>query len=104
VRAAYEMFGQIASRDGFVSGGAASVNHVERRLAAWPMFSDPPGCWMHRDGSESPMHWPTSRPLELAAFRFPRDDEVTSDAAVGRVYMVGMLSTGPRFVASSSIS
>jgi DNA-binding SARP family transcriptional activator/ABC-type glycerol-3-phosphate transport system substrate-binding protein len=101
IQGAYERFGEVAFGEGFVLGGSVSIIHIERELAAWPMFSDPPRCWLNRDGSESPEHWPKSRSVEMAAFPLPAVDPELSQAMTGRVYMIAMLTDRPevrRFV------
>jgi alpha-glucoside transport system substrate-binding protein len=95
VRDAYERFGQLAYGEGLVLGGSVSINHIERELAAWPMFTDPRQCWLHRDGSESRAAWPQANAVELGAFRFPPIDPQYSDALTGRVYMIAVLRDRP---------
>jgi DNA-binding SARP family transcriptional activator/ABC-type glycerol-3-phosphate transport system substrate-binding protein/energy-coupling factor transporter ATP-binding protein EcfA2 len=88
IRDAYERFGQLAYGEGYVLGGSVSIDHIERELAAWPMFTDPLQCWLHRDGSESRAAWPQARAVELRAFRFPAVDPQYSNALTGHVYMI----------------
>jgi ABC-type glycerol-3-phosphate transport system substrate-binding protein/energy-coupling factor transporter ATP-binding protein EcfA2 len=95
VRDAYERFGQVAYGEDHVLGGSVSINHIERELAAWPMFTDPLQCWLHRDGSESRAVWPQSSAVELGAFRFPAVDPQFSNALTGHVYMITVLHDRP---------
>lgn len=88
VRDAYERFGRVAYGEGFVLGDSVSINHIERELAAWPMFTDPLQCWLHRDGSVSRAAWPQASAVELGAFRFPAIDPQYSNALTGHVYMI----------------
>ena len=101
IQAAYRRFGEVAFGESFVLGGTASINHIEREIAAWPMFSDPPLCLLHRDGSESRLQWPQRDSPELAAFSFPTIDPEYGRAVVGRVYLITMIRDRPevrRFV------
>ena len=95
VRDAYKRFGQVAYGEGLPLGGSASINHIERELAAWPMFTDPVQCWLHRDSSESRAAWPLASAVELGAFRFPAVDPQYSDALTGHVYMITVLRDRP---------
>ena len=92
---AYERFGRIAYGEGFVLGDSVSINDIERELAAWPMFTDPLQCWLHRDGSESRAVWPQASEVALAAFRFPTIDPRYSNALTGHVYMITVLRDRP---------
>jgi alpha-glucoside transport system substrate-binding protein len=51
VLAAAETFGEVMFKDGYVLGGASSTPDVLFDDAPGPMFSDPPGCWLHRQAS-----------------------------------------------------
>ena len=95
VRDAYERFGQVAYGRGFVLGDSVSINHIERDLAAWPMFTDRRLCWLHRDGSESRAAWPQASEVKLGAFRFPAIDPQYSNALTGHVYMITVLRDRP---------
>jgi alpha-glucoside transport system substrate-binding protein len=46
-----EVFGQVMFTDGYVLGGAANTVNVSFQDAPLPMFTDPPGCMMHRQAS-----------------------------------------------------
>lgn len=95
VRDAYERFGHVAYGEELVLGGSDSINHIERELAAWPMFTDPPECWLHRDSSESRSAWPQSSAVKLGAFRFPAVDPQYTAALTGHVYMITVLRDRP---------
>jgi alpha-glucoside transport system substrate-binding protein len=51
IRQAAAMFGQIAFGEGFVSGGPGSISRRSFSDADDPMFSDPPGCWLHHQAT-----------------------------------------------------
>lgn len=48
---ALAMFGQVAFGDRFVRGGANSISRLNFGDAGDPMFSDPPGCWLHHQAT-----------------------------------------------------
>lgn len=101
VHDAFEQFGEIALGEGFVLGSSASITSVPRDLAAWPMLSQPPKCWLHRDGTESRAYLPMTGSTELAAFPLPAVNPEFSDTVTGRIYTVAVLSDRPevrRFV------
>jgi alpha-glucoside transport system substrate-binding protein len=101
VREAFQRLHEVAFGDGFVPGGATSIIYTPERLAAWPMFTDPPRCWLHRAGTESRADWPVGRSTELGAFPFPTVDLDYTEAITGRVYMIVVLRDRPevrRFV------
>jgi DNA-binding SARP family transcriptional activator/ABC-type glycerol-3-phosphate transport system substrate-binding protein len=101
VHDAFERFGEIALGEGFVLGSSASITSVPRNLAAWPMLSHPPKCWLHRDGTESRAYLPLTGSAEIAAFPLPAVNPDFSDTVAGRIYTVAVLSDRPevrRFV------
>jgi alpha-glucoside transport system substrate-binding protein len=51
VVAAFDKFGEIMFGDGFVIGGPANVAGITFQDSPLPMFSDPPGCVMLKQGS-----------------------------------------------------
>lgn len=64
---AIEDFGWFAKNDDYVQGGAGAVASTDFRDSPKPLFSTPPGCYMHRQASFIP------------AF-FPKDTKVGEDA------------------------
>jgi alpha-glucoside transport system substrate-binding protein len=50
VRAAFEAFGRVWQKDGNVRGGADGLINIPFGDAD-PMFDDPPGCYLHRQGN-----------------------------------------------------
>ena len=51
VKAAAETFGEVLFGEGFVAGGAAATADTMFADAPGPLFTDPPGCFMHRQAS-----------------------------------------------------
>jgi DNA-binding SARP family transcriptional activator/ABC-type glycerol-3-phosphate transport system substrate-binding protein len=101
VHDALRRFGEIALREELVLGGSASITSIPRDLAAWPMLSQPPKCWLHRDGTESRSSLPLTGSVEIAAFLLPAVNPDFSDTVTGRIYTVTVLSDRPevrRFV------
>jgi alpha-glucoside transport system substrate-binding protein len=58
IRQAMAMFGQVAFGDGFVRGGSDSISRLNFGNAGDPMFSDPPGCWLHHQATFMPEFLP----------------------------------------------
>ena len=54
VKRAAEMFGQISFGAGYVRNGPASINRINVLQVAQYMLSEPPGCWLHHQGSYLP--------------------------------------------------
>ncbi len=103
VRGAFSEFGSLAFRDRFVLGGVASAIRTPQDIAAWPMFLDPPTCWLHLGGATDRLSWPAGGSATLAAFPFPATDPAYSDEVRGRAYAVVVLHDRPevrRFVGS----
>ncbi|MGB5533004.1 MAG: extracellular solute-binding protein, partial [Acidimicrobiia bacterium] len=95
VHDAFQRFGEIALREDFVLGSSASITSIPRDLAAWPMLSQPPKCWLHRDGTESRATLPFTGSVEIAAFPLPAVNPAFSDTIAGRIYTVTVLSDRP---------
>jgi alpha-glucoside transport system substrate-binding protein len=51
VQTAFEYFGDIATNDEYVAGGTTGVLATNFGESPYPMFQDPPGCYMHRQAS-----------------------------------------------------
>jgi alpha-glucoside transport system substrate-binding protein len=54
VRRAFETSAQIWFNDAFVRGGRDAILNTFFIDALYPMFDNPPGCWLHRQGSFTP--------------------------------------------------
>ena len=103
VRGAFSDFGSLAFRDRFVLGGVASALRTPHDVAAWPMFLDPPACWLHLGGASDRLAWPAGGSATLAAFPFPATDPTYADEVRGRAYAVVVFHDRPevrRFVGS----
>jgi alpha-glucoside transport system substrate-binding protein len=101
VRDAFLTFGSVAFAAGSVRGGASSAIRTPEDLAAWPMFTEPPGCWLHMAGGTIRGSWPAGAAGALAAFPFPVVDPEHAGAVRGRAYAVVVFHDRPevrRFV------
>jgi alpha-glucoside transport system substrate-binding protein len=101
VRSAFQALGNLAFRDGYVLGGMASALRTPEAIAAWPMFVDPPQCWLHLAGGTDRVAWPAVGPASLAAFPFPAADPAYADEVRGRAFTLVVFSDRPevrRFV------
>jgi DNA-binding SARP family transcriptional activator/ABC-type glycerol-3-phosphate transport system substrate-binding protein len=95
VRAAFRRFDDLALSSGAVFGGLASAERTPQDLAAWPMFSDPPGCWLHLAGGTTRQAWPEDPPTPLAAFTVPDIDPAHPGTVRGRVFSVVVFHDRP---------
>jgi alpha-glucoside transport system substrate-binding protein len=100
-RGAFRELGDVAFRDGYVLNGAAAALHTPEELAAWPMFVDPPECWLHLAGGTARLSWPVGGSATLAAFPFPAADPAHADEVRGRAFSLVVFHDRPevrRFV------
>ena len=101
VRDAFVSFGSVAFAAGSVLGGVGSAIRTPEDLAAWPMFTDPPGCWLHLAGGTIRGSWPAGAAGALSAFPFPVVDPEYAGSVRGRAYAVVVFHDRPevrRFV------
>ena len=101
MRSAFRELGNLASRDGYLLGGAGAALHTPEELAAWPMFVDPPECWLHLAGGSARLAWPAGGSSVLGAFPFPAADPAYADEVRGRAFTVVVFHDRPevrRFV------
>jgi alpha-glucoside transport system substrate-binding protein len=80
VVAAFDTFGEILKADGFVLGGAENVAGVNFNDSPGPLFDDPPGCAMLKQGSfisnvfEDQPGYDDGESEEIGTFPFPSID------------------------------
>ena len=101
LRSAFQELGNLVLRDGYVLGGVTSVIRTPEAIAAWPMFVDPPACWLHLAGGTARVAWPAGGSTRLAAFPFPAADPAYADEVRGRAFSVVVFHDRPevrRFV------
>ena len=101
LRSAFQELGNLVLRDGYVLGGVTSVIRTPEAIAAWPMFVDPPACWLHLAGGTARVAWPAGGSTRLAAFPFPAADPAYADEVRGRALSVVVFHDRPevrRFV------
>ncbi len=70
---AIDLFGMFAKNDAWVSGGSAAVATTDFRDSPRGLFTVPPQCYMHRQGSFTPAFFPEGIELGVDAdfFYFP---------------------------------
>lgn len=70
---AIELFGTFAKNDDWVSGGASAVATIDFRDSPQGLFTVPPECYMHRQGSFTPAFFPegTELGVDVDFFYFP---------------------------------
>ena len=85
VKEAWELFGQIARNEDYVYGGTASVPTINFADSPSPMFNDPPGCYMHHQGSFAPHFFPEGLVgiWDYDFFPFPAIDPTYGPPMVG---------------------
>jgi alpha-glucoside transport system substrate-binding protein len=80
VVAALDTFGEILFGDGFVLGGAENIENIDFRDSPGPLFSEPPGCLMLKQGSFITNYFATQpeyedgEESEIGVFTFPTID------------------------------
>jgi len=80
VVAAFDKFGEILFGDGFVLGGAENIEQIDFRDSPGPLFTDPPGCLMLKQGSFIGNYFTTQpdytagEESEIGVFAFPTID------------------------------
>jgi alpha-glucoside transport system substrate-binding protein len=88
VKAAFDKFGELFFRDGFVLGGADNVSATDFRDGPLPMFNDPPLCLMHKQGSFVTNFFPEGGEDEVKFFGFPTIDGNSSFTGGGDYLVV----------------
>ncbi len=78
-----------------VLGGIESARLIPHDVAAWPLFVDPPDCWLYRGASTDPITWPEGSSAGIGAFPFPDADASGPSPVLGRVYMVVVFHDRP---------
>jgi alpha-glucoside transport system substrate-binding protein len=58
VRNAFETMAEIWFNDDYVYGGRSQIPNIHFGDAPLPMFDDPPGCFLHRQGTFIPLFFP----------------------------------------------
>ena len=95
VRSAFVELGHLGFEDGYVLGGLASAVRTPQDLASWPMFVDPPGCWLHLGGGTDRLSWPAGRTTTLTAFPLPAADPAFASEVRGRVLTLVVFNDRP---------
>jgi alpha-glucoside transport system substrate-binding protein len=70
---AIDLFGMFAKNDAWVNGGAAAAATIDFRDSPLGLFKVPPECYLHRQGSFTPVFFPEGTELGVDAdfFYFP---------------------------------
>ena len=96
VVSAFEFFGQIARNDDYVVGGATGVNSINFGDSPADLFSDPRGCYMHRQASFITSFFPEGVTVDdYAVFPFPEIDAAYGVPALGAGDVIVMLNDTP---------
>ena len=94
VVAAFEKYSEILHGEGFVLGGAGNVPSIVVEESPGPMFSEPPGCVMLKQGSFAANFFPDTPDYEegeeeeIGVFAFPTIDGNTGAMGGGDTIMV----------------
>lgn len=90
VAAAFDKFGEILFGEGFVLGGAENVAGVNFNDSPGPLFQDPPGCLMLKQGSfiQNVFVDFTDDPSDIGVFAFPDIDGNTGAMGGGDTLIV----------------
>jgi DNA-binding SARP family transcriptional activator/ABC-type glycerol-3-phosphate transport system substrate-binding protein len=95
VKGAFDELGNLAFADGSVLGGVASAAQTPEDLAAWPMFVDPPECWLHLGDGAERVALPAGASATLAAFPFPAATPAYAGMVRGRAFTVVVFHDRP---------
>jgi alpha-glucoside transport system substrate-binding protein len=95
VRSAFSDLGDVALTSGNLPGGLASALRTPVRIAAWPMFTDPPGCWLHLGDGTERLAWPAGGNGILSSFPVPVDDPRLAQPVRGRLWSVVVFHDRP---------
>jgi len=100
VKRAWEMFGQIATNEDYVNGGTTGVLATNFGESPYPMFEDPPGCYLHHQASFI-QGFITDQFPDLEAvedynyFAFPPIEEAFGTPALSAGDLFGMFNDTP---------
>lgn len=86
VRQAWELYGQVLFTDGFVLESPQDILDVPWWAGVGPLLWDPPGCWMHRQGTLAAQTVADQGGVlgeNVMVFGFPRIDQDAPQAALG---------------------
>jgi len=101
VRQAWERFAQVVGEPRYVYGGRQGVLATNFAQAAFPLFSDPPGCYLHHQATFIQdfirQQFPNLRPGEdFDFFPFPAVDDRSQNAVVAAGDLVGIFRDTPQ--------
>jgi alpha-glucoside transport system substrate-binding protein len=101
VRQAWERFAQVVGEPRYVYGGRQGVLATNFAQAAFPLFSDPPGCYLHHQATFIQdfiqQQFPNLRPGEdFDFFPFPAVDARYQNAVVAAGDLVGVFRDTPQ--------
>jgi DNA-binding SARP family transcriptional activator/ABC-type glycerol-3-phosphate transport system substrate-binding protein len=97
VRRAFERLGELAFGDGYVHGGIEAATEAPFSTGFWPMFDDPPGCWLfHFPSFITTMLPPGIEAGDgVSAFVTPTIDREHADGIVGQFGFLLVYSDRP---------
>jgi DNA-binding SARP family transcriptional activator/ABC-type glycerol-3-phosphate transport system substrate-binding protein len=97
VRRAFERLGELAFSDGYVHGGIEAATSTSFTTGFWPMFDDPPGCWLFHFPSFIISILPPGIEAgdELSAFVTPTIDPEHAEGIVGQFGFLLVYSDRP---------
>ena len=100
IQNAWEMFGTIATNEQYVEGGTVNVLATNFGESPYPMFEDPPGCFMHRQASFITdfiqEQFPDLEPgVDYTFFPFPEIDPEFGVPALSAGDLIGMFNDTP---------
>ena len=95
---AWTLFGQIALNDEYVLGGTEAVTRTNFAASVTPLFQDPPGCYLHRQGQWVASLFPQNLEigLDYDFFPFPSIDSAYGEQMVGWGSLAVMFIDRPR--------
>ena len=97
VQEATARFGEVVFGPGFVRGGPELVTRLSYADAAFPMFSEPPGCWLYHQASFLQHELPPGAELgtDVDFFPLPPMEQGGDTPFLGGGYVMGAVSDRP---------
>ena len=97
IRRVFEIMGQIWLNEAYVYGGVASIAKENILDSTSHLFDDPPGCYLHRQGSFAPIFFPSGVEYEqdYDFFYLPPIDPEFGKPVLGSGDILAMLQDRP---------
>lgn len=101
VRNAFDLFGQIGRNEAYLFGGTANLLTTNYGDGPDPLFSTPPGCYLHFQDSQIPLLFPEEidPQTESGVFYFPPLDPALGRPVMGTTHLIAQSFDRPEAAA-----